>query len=193
MIDFTKLLELYISRKDKFKKAEERLKRREVFFEEILAIEKNTNLSWNQKRVMKDSAAQKLTGNGLATYEFVDYYCRHPDFINFEIISPMVAFWDQTLIKTYDDEKKIIKLEFNTIVYWKEKIFSFLSCALLFFAIFFFGNYGNTIINFISSNFYISSEVIGIAYLAFILVLVGIFFFFTFLFLTLLDLKRLVK
>ena len=62
---------------------------------------------------MKNSAAQKLTGSGLVTYELVDYYYKNPNFVNFEIIAPIVAFWDQTLIKTYDDKEQIIKLEFN--------------------------------------------------------------------------------
>lgn len=29
---------------------------------------------------MKNSAAQKLTGSGLVTYEFVDYYYKNPNF-----------------------------------------------------------------------------------------------------------------
>ncbi|MGC3818636.1 hypothetical protein [Acinetobacter sp. G11] len=193
MIDITKLIEIYISRKDKFKKAEERLKRRETYFEEISAIEINQNLNPSQKRAMKNSAAQKLAGSGLATYEFIDYYCRHPNFINFEIISPMVAYWDQTLIKTYDDEEKIIKIEFNKMAYWKEKLLSFFSCILLLIGLIFFAVQGNSIINFISSNYYINTNIIGIAYLIFILGLLGIFLFFGFLFLTLLDLKRLIK
>lgn len=193
MIELTKLIELYLNRKDKFKKAEERLKRREVYFEEIASIEKNQNLDSDQKRAMKNSAAQKLTGSGLATYEFVDYYSRNPNFINFEILSPMVAFWDQTLIKTYDDEKRIIKLELNRKAYWKEKILSFFSCASLGLGIFFLTKYGHVFINLISSNFFISSQIIGIAYLIFILGLIGLLLFFGFLFLTLIDLKRLVK
>jgi hypothetical protein len=142
---------------------------------------------------MRNSAAQKLTGNGLATYEFVDYYCRHPNFINFEIISPMVAFWDQTLIKTYDDEKRIIKLEFNNWEYKKERIMCFLTCVFLLLGIFFFLRNGNTFINYISSNFYVSQSIVGIAYLIFILGFVWLFLFFGYLLLTLIDLKRLVK
>ncbi|WP_312586420.1 hypothetical protein [Acinetobacter sp.] len=193
MIDITKLIEIYISRKDKFKKAEERLKRREAYFEEISAIEKNQNLDPYQKRAMKNSAAQKLAGSGLATYEFVDYYCRHPDFINFEVISPMVAYWDQTLIKTYDEGERIVKLEFNKKAYWKEMIFSFISWLFVLVGLIFFAIQANVIINLISSNYYINKNIVGIAYLIFILGLVGITLFFGFLFLTLLDLKRLVK
>lgn len=193
MIDFMKLIEIFINRKDKYKKAEERSKRREMYFDEITSIENNPNLDANQKRALKNSAAQKLTGSGLATYEFLDYYYRHPDFINFEILSPMVAFWDQTLIKTYDNEKRIIKLEFNESAYWKELSFAFLSCIFLLAGLIFFAKQGNAIINFISSNYYINTNVIGVAYLIFILGLIGITLFFGFLFLTLLDLKRLVK
>lgn len=193
MIDFMKLIEIFINRKDKYKKAEERSKRREMYFDEITSIENNPNLDANQKRALKNSAAQKLTGSGLATYEFLDYYYRHPDFINFEILSPMVAFWDQTLIKTYDNEKRIIKLEFNESAYWKELSFAFLSCIFLLAGLTFFAKQGNAIINFISSNYYINTNIIGVAYLIFILGLIGITLFFGFLFLTLLDLKRLVK
>lgn len=188
-----KLIEIFINRKDKYKKAEERSKRREMYFDEITSIENNHNLDANQKRALKNSAAQKLTGSGLATYEFLDYYYRHPDFINFEILSPMVAFWDQTLIKTYDNENRIIKLEFNESAYWKELFFAFLSCIFLLAGLIFFAKQGNAIINFISSNYYINTNIIGVAYLIFILGLIGITLFFGFLFLTLLDLKRLVK
>src|SRR5690606_15660755 len=126
-------------------------------------------------------------------YEFVDYYCRHPDFINFEVISPMVAYWDQTLIKTYDEGERIVKLEFNKKAYWKEMIFSFISWLFVLVGLIFFAIQANVIINLISSNYYINKNIVGIAYLIFILGLVGITLFFGFLFLTLLDLKRLVK
>lgn len=68
MIDLMKAIELFINRKDKFKKAEERATRREVFFKEIAELDNNESLDEDRKRAMKNSAAQKLTGSGLVTY-----------------------------------------------------------------------------------------------------------------------------
>ncbi|ATZ63692.1 hypothetical protein [Acinetobacter bereziniae] len=193
MIEITKLIELYINRKDKFKKADERLSRRQEYFKEIQLIEANKDLNSNEKRALLNSAAQKLTGSGLVTFEFADYYLRHPSFINFEIISPMVAFWDQMLIKTYDEKQKIIKLEINRVKYVKEIASALFSSLFMAIVIFIFVRNGNQIINYLSDNFYVSKSFLGLAYLLFILLLVGLFILFNFIFLTLSDLKRLVK
>ncbi|QQC82813.1 hypothetical protein I9054_011220 [Acinetobacter bereziniae] len=193
MIEITKLIELYINRKDKFKKADERLSRRQEYFKGIELIEANKDLNSNEKRALLNSAAQKLTGSGLVTFEFADYYLRHPSFINFEIISPMVAFWDQMLIKTYDEKQKIIKLEINRVKYVKEIASALFSSLFMAIVIFIFVRNGNQIINYLSDNFYVSKSFLGLAYLLFILLLVGLFILFNFIFLTLSDLKRLVK
>ncbi|MDQ9819251.1 hypothetical protein RFY44_10195 [Acinetobacter bereziniae] len=193
MIEITKLIELYINRKDKFKKADERLSRRQEYFKEIQLIEANKDLNSNEKRALLNSAAQKLTGSGLVTFEFADYYLRHPSFINFEIISPMVAFWDQVLIKAYDEKQKIIKLEINRVKYVKEIASALFSSLFMAIVIFIFVRNGNQIINYLSDNFYVSKSFLGLAYLLFILLLVGLFILFNFIFLTLSDLKRLVK
>ncbi len=193
MIEITKLIELYINRKDKFKKADERLSRRQEYFKEIQLIEANKDLNSNEKRALLNSAAQKLTGSGLVTFEFADYYLRHPSFINFEIISPMVAFWDQMLIKTYDEKQKIIKLEINRVKYVKEIASALFSSLFMAIVIFIFVRNGNQIINYLSDNFYVSKSFLGLAYLLFILLLVGLFILFNFIFLTLSVLKRLVK
>lgn len=193
MIDLTKLLELYISRKDKFAKSEDRAKRRLEYFSEISGIESDTEMSSDEKRARKNSAAQKLTGNGLASYDLVDYYFRHPDFINFEVIAPIVGFWDQVLIKTTDENGRIAKLDLNKKAYFKEVtigILSFIIFTLIFLVLI---SLGNGFINYMVSNFYISKSILGIVYL----ILISPFLFFPlfmfYLFLNLTDLKRLVK
>ncbi|AYA04577.1 hypothetical protein BEN74_18490 [Acinetobacter sp. WCHAc010034] len=193
MIDLMKAIELFINRKDKFKKAEERATRREVFFKEIAELDNNESFDADRKRAMKNSAAQKLTGSGLVTYELVDYYYKNPNFVNFEIIAPVVAFWDQTLIKTYDDKEQIIKLEFNRWAYRKEQLMALSSCMIMLLALWFFFNYGHAAIHAISSNLYISQSIVAIAYCILLLGLMSGFIFATFLFLTLMDLKRLIK
>jgi len=168
MIDFTKLIELYISRKDKFSKSEDRAKRRTEYFNEISEINSDKEMSLEEKRARKNSAAQKLTGNGLASQELVDYYFRHPDFINFEVIAPIVGFWEQVLIKIYDEQGIIIKLQLNKTKYSKEVVMAISS--LVIFAFFYLAllHLGNGFINYMVVNFYISKSVMGVAYLIFI-------------------------
>lgn len=193
MIDFTKLIELYISRKDRFVKSDDRAKRRADYFKEISEIEASAEMSQEEKRARKNSAAQKLTGNGLASQELVDYYFRHPDFINFEIIAPIVGFWDQVLIKAIDDDGKITKLELDPKAYRKEVGLasgSLLMTSLFFLLLF---NWGSGFINFMANNYYLGKGVVGIAYLVLISPVLMLFMFVFYLLLNLLDLKRLVK
>lgn len=193
MIDLTKLIELYISRKDKFAKSADRAKRRFEYFSEVSEIDTNTDMSSEEKRARKNSAAQKLTGNGLASYELVDYYYRHPDFINFEVIAPIVGFWDQVLIKTTDENGRITKLDLDLKIYSKEIAMAIFS--LIFFVMIFivFLSLGNRFINYMVMNFYISKSVMGIAYLILISPVFFMFLFLFYWFLNLTDLKRLVK
>lgn len=193
MIDFTKLIELYISRKDKFTKSEDRAKRRLEYFKEISSIKSNDAMSLDEKRARKNSAAQKLTGNGLASQDIVDYYFRHPEFINFEVVAPIVGFWDQVLIKTLDENGNILKLELNLKRYSKEVVMAIISLIFFAFTFLLLLSLGNGFINHIASNFYISKTVVGIAYLIAISPLLLMFLFLFYLFLNLTDLKRLVK
>lgn len=193
MISLDKLIELYTNRKDSFKKAEERSDRREKYFQEISAIKINNDLNEYRKRALKNSAAQKLSGSGLVTYEFVDYYCRNPNFTNFEIIAPIVFLWEQVLKKTYDESGNLIHLEIIWSKYIKELALSFMSflfigslLALLIFK-------GNTIVNFFSSGFYVSQSIVGIVYLVSLCFVLCALIFFLYLFLSLSDLRRLVK
>jgi len=193
MIDFTKLIELYISRKDKFSKSEDRAKRRTEYFNEISEINSDKEMSLEEKRARKNSAAQKLTGNGLASQELVDYYFRHPDFINFEVIAPIVGFWEQILIKIYDEQGKIVKLQLNKRKHSKEIAMATLSLIVFAFLFLVLLHLGNSIINYMVVNFYISKGVMGFAYLIFISPVFLMFLFMFYLFLNLTDLKRLVK
>ena len=149
-------------------------------------------MSKEEKRARKNSAAQKLTGNGLASQELVDYYFRHPDFINFEIIAPIVGFWDQILIKTIDDGK-ITRLEIDLKAYRKEVGLasgSLLIISLIFLLLL---NWGSGFIHFMANNYYLGKGVAGIAYLVFISPVFMLFMFVFYLLLNLTDLKRLVK
>ncbi|MCH7294100.1 hypothetical protein [Acinetobacter higginsii] len=195
MIDINKLIEVWITRKDKFKKADERAKRREDFFKEIKLIEdeEKDGLDLSIVRAKKNSAAQKLTGSGLVTYEFVDYYLKNPNFINFEIISPMVAFWDETIQKTYDSENKIIKIEIKPWTFRKELLFCFLACAFNFFMIWLTLHLASGTIKYLAYSLHLSESLIGLVYSILPLFFFCLVIFFGVLFLTLTDLKRLVK
>ena len=193
MIDFTKLLELYISRKDKYLKSDERAKRRSEYFKEISEIESDTKMSSEEKRARKNSAAQKLTGSGLASQEIVDYYYRHSDFINFETIAPIVGFWEQILIKKYDEQNRIIKLQLDTKKYFKEIGLSIGSTIIFIFVFFLSIKFGNTFVNFMVTNLHLSKSFFGILYLILISPLFFMSLFMLYLFLNLSDLNRLVK
>ena len=193
MIDLTKLLELYISRKDQFSKAEARAERRLKYFKEILEIDANNEISIEEKRARKNSAAQKLTGNALTSQELVDYYYRHPDFINFEVIAPIVGFWDQVLIKATDESGRITKLDLNIKTYSKEVMMAIASMIVFTFIFLVLLSFGNGFVNYMVSNFYISKSILGIVYLILISPFLFMSLFMFYLLLNLTDLKRLVK
>lgn len=193
MIDLTKLIELYISRKDKFAKSEDRARRRLEYFSEISEIESNKDMSSDEKRARKNSAAQKLTGNGLASYDLVDYYFRHPNFINFEVIAPIVGFWDQVLIKTTDENERITKLDLNMKTYSKEVAMALFSLTFIAFIFLVCISLGGRFINYMAVNYYMSKSVIGIGYLILISPIFCFWLLLFYWFLNLTDLKRLVK
>jgi len=193
MIDLLKLLEIYLNRKDKFKKIEERSERRVTYFAEISDINNDTDMTDHQKKVLKNSAAQKLAGSLLVDFELVDYFSKHPDFNNFDVIAPLVAFWDETLIKTYDENLVLIKLELDPKAHRKEKKNIKLSICFFAFASVYFFMTSNSIIKYISTNFYISETVLGLFFALILLIITGLIFFFSTLHMALADLKRLVK
>lgn len=193
MIDFTKLIELYISRKDSFAKSENRANRRKEYFKEISEINSEKEMSVDEKRARKNSSAQKLTGNGLVSHELVDYYFRHPSFINFEVVAPIVGFWDQVLIKIYDENGSIIELQLNKAKYSKELAMAIFSIIFFAFVYLVLLNLGNSFINYMVGNFYLSKSFLSVTYLVVISPIFLMFLFMLYLLLNLMDLKRLVK
>ncbi|EXE15319.1 hypothetical protein J559_0891 [Acinetobacter sp. 983759] len=190
---FLKLIELYIGRRDKFKKAGERLIRREQFFKDIDAIDSNTLIDEDRKRAMKNSLAQIITGSGLVTYELVDYYYRNPHFINFERIAGIVGFWDEVLIKEYDEDRRIIKLRLNRKKFIFEK--TLLGMSVFFtFCFTVFALVGSKELNYFFVNtFYLNQNLVGIILVITCLSLMVFTISLLIMFLALCDLKRLVK
>ena len=126
-----KAFELYLNRKDKFIKAEERLKRRLTFFEEVKKLENNNDLDEQEKRVVRNSLAQIVCGSRLVDYELVEYYYRHKKFRNFEVIVPIVAFWDESIVKEYDSSGKIELIKIEEKKYRAEKTNSISSLVFI--------------------------------------------------------------
>lgn len=189
MIDLNKFLEIWISRKDKFKKADERANRRNDYFNEIKKIDSDTDLDEDQKRVLKDSAAQKLTGSSLVTHQFVSYFLRNNYSSNFEIIAATVAFWG-SCISFYDlEDGYITRIEIHNVNYWCNLLMCFISCvglgALLVFLIL----NGGEVVNFLSTHYHISATIFGAIYLGFVLIIFFIVLFFFYLYITLLEVK----
>ncbi|GAA5562438.1 hypothetical protein Asch02_03973 [Acinetobacter schindleri] len=98
MLDFLwKVIELFINRKNKFQKVKDVLERKKEFFREVARIDEDENLDEHEKRALKNALAQVLCGSRTVNYDLVDYYLRNKNFRNFEIISPLVAFWEDAL------------------------------------------------------------------------------------------------
>lgn len=127
-----KAFELYLNRKDKFIKAEERLKRRLAFFEEVKKLDENNDLDENEKRSIRNSLAQIVCGSRLVDYELVEYYLKNKNFRNFEVIAPIVAFWDESIIKELDETGKIKEIKINERKYIQEKIYMIFSNIFIF-------------------------------------------------------------
>lgn len=188
-----KAFELYLNRKDKFLKAEERLNRRLTFLEEVKKVNANNNLDEHEKRAIRNSLAQIICGNRLVDYDLVDYYYRNKNFRNFEVIAPIVAFWDESIIKEYDELGRIRSLKIDEKKYSQEKrntafILSYMFLVAILFIIFY-----QRVINIFVSTFhmdsYIALYVCGTLFLLInFLVLFAIYGV-----LTVLDLRRLIE
>lgn len=162
MSDFLiKLIEIFLNRKDKFKKADERYARRVEFFEKVQSIKEDNDLSEEARRALLDSAAQKLTGSPRVTYEVVDYYIRNKEFINFEVIAPSVWFWDESIKKSYDSESKLINIELDQHGYKKEKKYLGFSVFVMFLITVYFLLLGHKMVNFLAGSFYVSKSILG--------------------------------
>lgn len=127
-----KAFELYLNRKDKFIKAEERLKRRLTFFEEVKKLDENNDLDEHEKRSIRNSLAQIVCGSRLVDYELVEYYQKNKNFRNFEVIAPIVAFWDESIVKEYDSSGKLKLIKIHEKKYRSEKINSISSLFFIF-------------------------------------------------------------
>ncbi|MFG0589048.1 hypothetical protein ACF8D3_13570 [Acinetobacter sp. YQ_14] len=173
MIDLIKLIELFISRKDKFKKADERYERRIEFFSKVKLINEDETLSPEIRKALLDSAAQKLTGSPRGGYEIVEYFINTKKFINFEIVAPSVWFWDESIEKVYDENQKLIDIKLNEKGFKKEMLYLGFTIFFFFTITIFFILSGNNLINLIDANIYIGKQILG-----FFLVLIILFFFF---------------
>ncbi|WP_212511405.1 hypothetical protein [Acinetobacter seifertii] len=134
MLDFLwKVIELFINRKNKFQKVKDVLERKKEFFREVARIDEDENLDEHEKRALKNALAQVLCGSRTVNYDLVDYYLRNKNFRNFEIISPLVAFWEDALIKEYDKDGRLTLISIDTESYKREKrnIFSILLCTII--------------------------------------------------------------
>lgn len=91
-----KILVLFLERKSKFKQAEERLTRREEFFDGIKKID-SLDIEEYQKHARRNGLAQALVGSRLVSYRLVDFVSRNKNIVNFETVSKDLAFWDTSL------------------------------------------------------------------------------------------------
>lgn len=173
MIDLIKLIELFVGRKDKFKKADERYERRIEFFSKVKLINEDKTLSPEIRKALLDSAAQKLTGSPRGGYEIVEYFINSKKFINFEIVAPSVWFWDESIEKIYDENHKLVEIKLNEKGYKREKRYLSITVFFFFTITIFFVLSGNNLINLIDANLYIGKQILG-----YILVLIILFFFF---------------
>lgn len=115
-----KILVLFLERKSKFKQAEERLTRREEFFDGIKKID-NLDIEEYQKHARRNGLAQALVGSRLVSYRLVDFVSRNKNIVNFETVSKDLAFWDTSLNIERDNDRNIIGITLNKKEYFKEK------------------------------------------------------------------------
>lgn len=125
MLEFIlKIIELFLTHhKNKFKKIEAVLERRQNFIDEVKKIEQNEDLTDDEKRALKNACAQLVCGSRLVNYELVDYYFRNKNFRNFEIIAPIIAFWEDAISKEYDEDGKIKSIKINNKKHFWERIY----------------------------------------------------------------------
>ncbi|MHA3061169.1 hypothetical protein ACX1N5_01630 [Acinetobacter sp. ANC 4636] len=135
MFDFLlKIIELFLThRKNKFKKIEAVLERRQNFIDEVKKIEKNEDLTDDEKRALKNSCAQLVCGSRFVSFELVDYYFRNKKFKNFENITPMVAFWEVAIEKEYDEKGSIKSIKINNKKHFWERLYMIITFLFIFF------------------------------------------------------------
>jgi hypothetical protein len=188
-----KIFELYLNRKDKFAKTSECLERRLKFLKEVKDINDNHNIDENEKRAIKNSLAQIVCGSRLVDYDLVYYYYRNKNFRNFEVIAPLVAYWDELIIKEFDENGILKKIRIDERKYVIEKrnmigtFFFFFVINIVF--LLFYQRILNVFVTVFHMDSYIALYVCGILFLLItFLVLFALYGV-----LTLYDLSRLVK
>lgn len=188
-----KIFELYLNRKDKFTKANERLDRRLKFLNQVKEINANEQIDVNEKRALKNGLAQIVCGSRLVDYDLVDYYYRNKNFRNFEVIAPLVAYWDESIIKEFDEAGILKKIIIDEKKYKVEKQNMISTC--IFFLIMnliifiFYQGFIGFFVNIFHMDPYVALYVCGVLFLS-----VTFLVFFTFYgILALYDLRRLVR
>lgn len=124
-----KILLLFVERKNKFQNAEEKLKRRVKYFEDIKAIDA-LNVDDAEKRARKNAVAQELVGSQLVSYPLIEFLIKNENITNYEIIAKTLALWDASLKIDRNKDNQITEIGLNTWGFIKEKIM--LLIALLF-------------------------------------------------------------
>ena len=165
LLEFDKMLELiykvivlFLDRKDKYKLAEEQFDRRIKYVDDLKKIEE-LKITETEKHALRNSAAQALVGNRLASYNLVNYIFKNTKVVNIETIARVLAFWDTCLIIDKDPEGNIINIQINKKGYIQEKLLLFValvSAMIVFLATFF--NF-KIMVNFLKVNFLLPESI----------------------------------
>lgn len=187
-----KILLLFVERKNKFQNAEEKLKRRVKYFEDIKAIDA-LNVDDAEKRARKNAAAQELVGSQLVSYRLIDFLIKNENITNYEIVAKTLALWDTSLIIDRNKDNQIIGIDLNNCEFVKEKVMLSITLSLVIFLFIF------SIYIFKENVLWVTDSLMLPEYISIIfmmslivgLLTVGVFLFITTI--VLFDLKRIVK
>lgn len=187
-----KILLLFVERKNKFQNAEEKLKRRVKYFEDIKAIDA-LNVDDAEKRARKNAAAQELVGSQLVSYRLIDFLIKNENITNYEIVAKTLALWDTSLIIDRNKDNQIIGIDLNNCEFVKEKVMLSITLSLVIFLFIF------SIYIFKENVLWVTDSLMLPEYISIIvmmslivgLLIVGLFLFITTI--VLFDLKRIVK
>lgn len=187
-----KILLLFVERKNKFQNAEEKLKRRVKYFEDIKTIDA-LNVDDAEKRARKNAVAQELVGSQLVSYRLIDFLIKNENITNYEIVAKTLALWDTSLIIDRNKDNQIIGIDLNNCEFVKEKIMLSITLSLVIFIFIF------SIYIFKENVLWVTDSLMLPEYVSIIfmmslivgLLTVGVFLFITTI--VLFDLKRIVK
>lgn len=187
-----KILLLFVERKNKFQNAEEKLKRRVKYFEDIKAIDA-LNVDDAEKRARKNAVAQELVGSQLVSYRLIDFLIKNENITNYEIVAKTLALWDTSLIIDRNKDNQIIGIDLNNCEFVKEKVMLSITLSLVMFLFIF------SIYIFKENVLWVTDSLMLPEYISIIfmmslivgLLTVGVFLFITTI--VLFDLKRIVK